>query len=646
MLLGLSSFLLQHKVVNFDDSKMTMSKRFTYFLISLVVTASVLVSQSFGLLQNLELKVFDQFLLHRPIIKQDAPIVIIGETEADIRRFGHPLSDQVVADAIQKLENADAKVIGIDKYRDVPVAPGSDALKVAFEKYQNLVWIFFINPNPTDFIPAPAALNANPERTGFNNSLEDSDGILRRGLLFLDDKDTSYYSFPLLISLHYLASENIAAKSDDAGNFSLNSISLKPLTATFGAYNHIDAGSYQIPLTFPALSNAFPIFTLSELFDDKIPAETLQEKIVLLGGMAPSLGDYKFLPNEIRKFGIEYHGYVISELLNIAHHKQKPLQDWTQWQEMLWLFGWCLLGALTGSRKKQLLLCIFIEASVLLLSSYSLFRFGWWLPFVAPALAWSLALGMSVLLFFTKEKTERQELMTLFSSHVSPDVARRLWESREQFFQGGHIQPDYVVATVLFTDLTNFTTISEKLEPLVLMEWLSEYMEEMSAIVMQHNGIVNKYIGDAIMAVFGVPVKRETDAEMAQDALNAVQCAKAFNQKLCELNEKWQMLGLPTVTMRTGIHTGSLVAGTFGGVSRTEYTVIGDIVNVASRLESFDKNIAVPTAENPNRILIGKSTFQYVQNVVQVAKIAEVALKGKTELLTIYHVSTSNNLNL
>lgn len=598
----------------------------------------VIFMQSANFLQGVELKIFDQFLFFQSQSEADSRIVVIGETEADIRRYGHPLSDGIFSDVIEMLENSGAKVIGIDKYRDVPVSPGSDRLKATVEKYQNLVWIFFINANVNDFIPAPAIFNQNPERIGFNNSIEDTDGILRRGLLFLDANDTSYYSFPLLISLHYLASENISAQSDEAGNLSLNGTSLLPLIKKFGGYNNIDVGSYQIQLTFPGLPNSFPVFTLSELLDKKIPAETFKNKIVLFGGMAPSLGDYKLLPGEVRKFGIEYHGYVISQLLQLAEHKQQPFQSWQMWQKNNWLFGWCLLAAFTGLQSRYFLLLIGVELGALLLSYYWLFAEHIWIPFFAPFLGWAFSLAVSVLHFFVKEKEERKQLMSLFSSHVSSDVANRLWESREQFFKGGSIQPDNVVATVLFTDLVNFTTISENLEPMVLMQWLSEYMEAMSAIVMAHSGIVNKYIGDSIMAVFGVPVKHETVEEIGQDAQNAVQCALAFQDKLYELNQKWQQQGFPVVMMRTGIHTGSVVAGTFGGVSRTEYTVIGDVVNTASRLESFDKNLAIPSFENPNRILIGNVTFHYVESSITTREIGEVELKGKNKKLKIYQV--------
>jgi adenylate cyclase len=143
------------------------------------------------------------------------------------------------------------------------------------------------------------------------------------------------------------------------------------------------------------------------------------------------------------------------------------------------------------------------------------------------------------------------------------------------------------------------------------------------------------------MAVFGAPVKHETETEIALDAQNAVKCALQFNQRLRELNLEWKANNLPTITMRTGIYTGSLVAGSFGGSIRTEYTVIGDTVNIASRLESFDKTIATPDDEQPCRILIGETTYNYVRHLHKTRLVGECQLKGKNESSKIYQILTS-----
>ena len=594
-----------------------------------------------GSLQGLELRAFDRFLLNRASTPVDNRIVLINETEADIRRYGHPLPDQVLADALQALEKYGARVIGVDKYRDVAVAPGTKALNAVLQENSNIIWIFFAGNTPQEYISVPPVLVNNPERSGFNDLVEDSDGIARRGLLFLQVNSNNYHAFPLLLTLQYLAKDNIFAQSDIDGHLSLNGISLPQINSSFGAYNRIDANGYQIMLNYPGLPKPFMTFTLSDLLDKKISEPMLRDKLILIGSKSLSLHDYQMLPNEIKGFGIDYHAYFSSQLLNSSLNHQQPLRAWSNTIEYLWLGLWCLIGAFTGLRRdnlRRLFVLIAGELLILLICNQLFLNQGWWMPFIMPLLGWANALVVSVLYFFARERTERRQLMQLFACHVSPEVANRLWVAREQFFSEGGVRPDNLTATVLFTDLSNFTTVAETMEPLVLMRWLNQYMEEMSRIVSEHGGIINKYIGDAIMAVFGVPVKRELDADIADDAKHAVLCALNFNRRLRELNQQWQAQDLPTLTMRTGIQTGMLVAGSFGGSLRMEYTVIGDTVNTASRLESFDKTVAPPNSANPCRILIGETTYQYVLDSCEAVLIGECQLKGKHRQLKIYQI--------
>lgn len=610
-------------------------------LIGLVAAIGVALLQIGGMLQSLELSVFDWMLLHRPAQTIDKRIVVIGETEADIRRYGHPLSDQVLADALSALENAQARVIGVDKYRDVSVAPGKEALDRLLTEHANIVWIFFSGNAPQDFIPAPAVLKANPERIGFNDIVEDADGVARRGLLFLDSGQNTYYAFPLLLAIHYLAAEQIYAQSDDQGYLNLNGVSLPPLAQNFGAYCGVDARGYQIMRDYPGLPGSFEFYTLSQLLDGEVPEEALRDKLVLIGGTAPSLLDYRLLPNEIRRYGVEQHAYFSSQLLNSALNGRPPLRTWPAWLEYSVLLVTALVGAFTGWKRGGLVKLLLLssgELAALLGFGFILLQQGLWTPQVSPLLGWFAALALSVAYFSSQIRAERRQLMQLFASHVSPQVAAALWESREQFFSEGGVRPDMLTATVLFTDLSNFTTVAESMEPLVLMTWLNRYMDEMSAIVIEHGGMINKYIGDAIMAVFGVPVKRDSEQAIVADAVNAVQCAQQFNRRLCELNKQWQAEGLPTITMRAGIYTGPLVAGSLGGATRKEYTVIGDTVNTASRLESFDKSIAAPDLDNPCRILLGESTAELVKQACETELVGECQLKGKNNRLKIYRV--------
>lgn len=238
-----------------------------------------------------------------------------------------------------------------------------------------------------------------------------------------------------------------------------------------------------------------------------------------------------------------------------------------------------------------------------------------------------------------REKGEKQMVMQLFSKHVSPEVAEAVWNQREQFLEGGRPRSQKVMVTVLFTDLAGFSTVSEKMDPQTLMDWLNAYMDKMAKIVMDHGGVVDDYFGDAIKVNFGVPLPRTTDAEIRQDAVNAVTCALAMEREMIRLNMGMRERGLPMLKMRVGIYTGPVVAGSLGSADRLKYTTIGNTVNTASRLESFDKDLMLPHLEtSPCRILIGETTLRYLDEQFATQKVGELSLKGKDEKITAYCV--------
>jgi adenylate cyclase len=192
------------------------------------------------------------------------------------------------------------------------------------------------------------------------------------------------------------------------------------------------------------------------------------------------------------------------------------------------------------------------------------------------------------------------------------------------------------VATVLFTDLRDFTSISEGFEAQELLDWLNEYMETMATMVDEHQGVIDKFIGDAIMAVFGIPVPRRSSEEIAADARRALDCALAMSASLERLNARWTAEGRPTVRMRVGIFTGELVAGNLGSKQRMNYTVIGDTVNTASRLESYNKDVG---ADRTCRIIAGAPTLALVSGEYAVEPVGKVELKGKSQPVEVYLVN-------
>lgn len=233
-------------------------------------------------------------------------------------------------------------------------------------------------------------------------------------------------------------------------------------------------------------------------------------------------------------------------------------------------------------------------------------------------------------------------LMQLFSQHVSRQVADKIWQERDEVFEGGRPRPQDLIGTVLFSDFKGYTATSETMSPPALMDWINSYLDAMTKVVMDHGGVIDDYAGDSIKANFGVPLSRESKEEVAQDAVNAVSCAIAMEQEMLRLNEEHARNGRSTVGMRIGIHTGPLLAGCVGSAQRMKYTTVGDTVNTAAHLETFSREtVAEPQGRRLCRILISESTAQLLDNRFQLESIGEVQLKGKTHSLPTYRIVTT-----
>ncbi|MFO1190893.1 MAG: adenylate/guanylate cyclase domain-containing protein [Rhodoferax sp.] len=260
-------------------------------------------------------------------------------------------------------------------------------------------------------------------------------------------------------------------------------------------------------------------------------------------------------------------------------------------------------------------------------------------PVVPLVLAGLACAGLSVAYLSSLERNERRYLMDIFSKQVSADVAEEMWRSRDQFLQSGRLQPRLLTATILFTDLHNFTPVAERLSPPELMDWLNLYMDRMAGLVMEHGGVVDDYFGDAIKANFGVPIPRTDPAAIDEDARRAVRCALAMGRALEVMNRDWEKAGLPRISMRVGIATGEVVAGCLGSTQRMKFTTLGDIVNTAARLETYGKEDPRVTApDSISRVLISQETARRLGDRFTTLEVGALRLKGKDTVVTVCRV--------
>ena len=215
---------------------------------------------------------------------------------------------------------------------------------------------------------------------------------------------------------------------------------------------------------------------------------------------------------------------------------------------------------------------------------------------------------------------QREELKETFGRYVTQQVVAEILAGRVAL--GGELK----TATVLFSDIRGFTRMSEKLTPQEVVAFLNEYLAAMVDVVIEHGGVLDKFIGDAVMAVFGVPVGKGSAEE---DAFAAVACAVAMGKKLDEMNARRAEAGKAPIAIGIGVHTGELVAGNIGSPRRMQYTVIGDTVNVGSRLESLTK-------EHARRTLLSGATVALVKGKFNVVEVGRVVVRGRDETLQIF----------
>jgi len=608
----------------------------------LAAFAVVAAARFFGAVEPLELALWDAGTRARAA-QPSAHVVLIVEREQDLHGYGFPLSDARLAELIDKIAGHGAAAIGIDKYRDMPVAPGSERLAASLAGHANVVWAYKFPSGGDAGVRAPAA--AAPEQTGFNDIVVDRDGVVRRGLLFLDDGTMVSDSFALNLALRYLGTRGVVPAADAANPeaMRLGKAVLAPLAPTSGGYSVADAAGFQMPLAYPAGVDGFARYTLEDALEGRIPGGALKGRLVVFGSVAESLKDtfdtplQRFGRTAHPTFGVELHAQVADQLVREALGESKPLRWWPDWAEYAALLAACVAGGVAGHqvrRPAMLALGIGGGAGMLLGAAVAGIAAGWWLALVPAALGYGLAAAVATAWRAFVEFKERRTVMRLFARYVSKEVADEIWAQRGAFMADGKPKPRLLTATVLFSDVAGFTSVSEQMPPQQLFAWLDRYMAAMSEAVIAHRGVINKFIGDAVMALYGVPVSPAGDDANRQNALAAVASAIDMGRALVALNRAAAGSGTPEIRMRVGICTGPLAAGTVGMGDRLEFTVLGDTVNVASRLESLK------TVEFSGlcRILVCAETWRLVSDRYQARPAGEVALKGRDHTVVVYEI--------
>ena len=620
-------------------------------LIGVAVFTAVFGLRRAGGLQWVELLVYDLYLRARALeAPESRRVVTIGVTEDEIARLGWPLSDDILADILDRLIKLEPAAIGVDIYRDRPVGEGQQRLTELLKIREEIIWVSKFREGAWGGIAAPVILSAT-KRTGFSDFIADGDGVVRRGLLFLDDGQIVEHSFALRLALIYLAAHGVTTGpgADNPSHLALGPVTVPPFEMNDGGYVRADARGYQFLLDYRFHPDPVPPFSVSDVLAGYLRPEEIRDKVVILGVTAKSVNDYFLTPlnREIGSgktlFGSALHGQIVAQLVRHGMDGVALTRTLSDGQEALWILFWALLGAaLARLHDTPLRFTLILVGGVAALAvvGFVAFLVAWWIPVVSPALAAVAAAGLVTSAMFYRVRIERTNLMQLLSSHVSGRVAEQIWDRREVLTGEDRPEPQEMIATVLFTDIKGFTGISENMSDVQLLEWLNVYLERMAEVIRSHGGTIDRFIGDAVMAVFGVPLPQADDEAIAADARNAARCALTMARQLEHLNVDMRAQGLPAIGFRAGINSGPLVAGSVGSAERLEYTVMGDTVNTAARLESqAAKMLKGVGGKFPCEILVSEATLKWLGEEFVTQPVGPVTLKGKSEQVKVYHLS-------
>lgn len=364
-----------------------------------VAAITVMLVRCCGLLQVWEWAAFDQFMRWRPAEPADNRIVIVEIGEPDLQKYGYPISDGVMAQLLQKLNSGKPRAIGVDIYRDLPTPPGNPELLKTFTTIPNLVGIELMADETRLGVRPPPLLNK-LDRVGFNNVVIDADSKVRRMLLYAWPGDgKTHQSFALKLALLYLESEGVSPQpaSINPKYLQLGKGVFQPFQQNDGAYVRSDSRGYQVLASLRGRVGSFHAVSMSDVLSDKVPADFVRSRVVLIGSTATSLKDFYHnayshslfaSPQEIS--GVELQAHFLSQILSASLDGRGGIHVWSDSAEWLWILLWSWVGSSVSWKLRSLSrsACCLLTISIFVTTTvYLAFLAGWWLPLIPPILS-------------------------------------------------------------------------------------------------------------------------------------------------------------------------------------------------------------------------------------------------------------------
>ncbi len=663
--------------------KPQLQKLFLFLAVAvLTITLSQDILFTLAPLKNLDLKLIDDRFVHRGEIdiKDSADVIILEVTQESYNLIPDslrvwPWPRSIFSKVIENLMNAGAKAVGIDFVMSDPdrLSPANDSMLInTIRKHGSVVVAGKTSIREAARLAYSEVTyemvqyrdtTYEDQKINFNNIFFNADSSIGIVQVPVDYDNVNRRYNPMVVSTR--AGNNLPSFGFALLNKYYN---LSQRTVVKREENDFIFAEKKIPrfdkqsmlVNFYGADGTFPRVEFAHVLDDSefltqeeidLDAEInywedpdigllysgiFENKVVIIGSTLPEDKDYFNIPfskggvqGRNLLYGVEYHANVIQNVIwDSFLYKQ------SRFSEIIFLILIVFVTFFGSNSVKQIkvkyqLLTEVINFFLVVVLIYLIYFLGFYLfanynyviSIVSPVIAVVLAYFSSTAFHLLKERSQNKMIRGMFSTYVSKDLVNELLQNPDKLKLGGEKRN----LSIMFSDIAGFTTISEKMTPEGLVDFINAYLTEMTGIVIRNKGTLDKYLGDAIMAFWGAPISIKEHEYLA--CLTAVEMQK----RLIEMRKEWNLSEDTNLSIRIGINSGDVVVGNIGGQNRFDYTVMGDNVNLASRLEGANKMYG-------SGIMISENTFAAVKEKIFVRELDNIRVKGKIKPTKVYEL--------
>lgn len=587
----------------------------------------------------------------REQLRNQGNVIIVGINNSDLKAMPakFPFPRDYYAHLIENLNRAGARVIAFDLSFS-SLSAGDSVLREVLQKYDNV--ILGVN-KPEEGASGLYSMRSleenygnvfftdNRRQVGIVNVVKDRDDVVRTYTpMYLVGEDLTP-TFALATVGKYFGLKPLETAQIQSNAFVLKDRVIPRYTPTSFLLNYYGpVGTFQY-VRFQQVIDDSTFTTVDEeeigesidQFDENTMS-LFKDKIVLIGSEMPEERDYHATPmvnpdGQNIMHGVEIHATAIQNVFERFHISRADPEVEIGLILLLSLIGFTGLLQLKQIKFRFAWTIEVVAVVIALGLIFGIFQFSVlafsngnsYINIVSPSLAVVFSYVGTIVYQYLSERQQKAMIKSVFSHYISPAVVNELVANPEKAALGG----DKRELTAFFSDIASFTTMSEALTPEALVQLLNEYLDDMTNIVIKHGGTLDKYEGDAIMAFWGAPIPQK------DHALRACQAALEMQKRLSEMRPVWKKRGKPELEVRCGLNTGWMIVGNMGGKDRFDYTIIGDSVNLASRLEGANK-------QYNSKIMISEFTHNHVNGKVAVRELDLIQVKGKTEPIKVFEL--------